>query len=240
MKIGITERGDAAYNLKWIPWVKSGKPAILISKNPEKLYSIVKQFDKPNIIVHCTITGNGGTEMEPNVLPFEKSLESYYDFVEYLGKDRVVLRIDPIIPEEPYLVNSLSVLSSAKERLKENMTRVRISFIDNYEHVKERMSNAGMKQFSFEFNAPLKQRIEIWEKMEKPLLCGEKDMPTTGCLSEEDCKILGVEPETGKSGQRNACGCLSNKHELLDTPEQCESACLFCYWKKEHKRGGLF
>ncbi|MFA5299875.1 MAG: hypothetical protein WC389_16950 [Lutibacter sp.] len=31
--IGITEGCDPTINLKWIDWVRSGKPAILITKN---------------------------------------------------------------------------------------------------------------------------------------------------------------------------------------------------------------
>lgn len=37
--IGITERGDAALDLSWEDWVFAQKrPAILISKDPLKLY----------------------------------------------------------------------------------------------------------------------------------------------------------------------------------------------------------
>ena len=34
MKIGITERGDAAFNLNWKKWVIQGNPAVLITKQP--------------------------------------------------------------------------------------------------------------------------------------------------------------------------------------------------------------
>lgn len=72
-RIGITERGDAALDTSWEDWVFVQKrPAILISKDPLKLFtevtSMVDQYGFcPNIIVHCTITGFGGTKIEPNV-----------------------------------------------------------------------------------------------------------------------------------------------------------------------------
>lgn len=235
MKIGITERGDAAYNLKWIQWVKDKKPAILITKNPERLYEILKSFLNPNIIVHCTITGNGGTILEKNVPIADKSILALQKFVSFIGKDRVVLRIDPIIPEEPYLQNSLNVLKHAEILMGENLPRVRISFFDNYEHVKNRMKETGMKFFDYEFHAPLQKRIEIWEKMGKPAICGEPKMPSTGCISDIDCKILKVEPLVSDHRQRNACECLSNKFELLDTPEQCQHNCVYCFWQKGFK-----
>ena len=36
--IGITEKGDAGIHTGWKPWVSEGKPAILITKSPSKLY----------------------------------------------------------------------------------------------------------------------------------------------------------------------------------------------------------
>lgn len=239
-KIGITERGDAALNTKWIPWVVCKRPAILITKDPSRLFNIINAGESSqdyNIIIHCTITGNGGTDMEPYVPDYKTSLQGYRKFVEKYGKDRVVLRIDPIIHLEPYIDNSLKVLEEAKLMMGDNMTRVRISFMDNYEHVKERMIKNGQIPFDFSFNAPLRTRISIWEKMGKPLLCGEKDMPSVGCISETDCQILNVEPDTKTTGQRKACQCLNNKLELLNTPQQCEHNCVYCYWKKENKKG---
>ena len=114
MKIGITERGDASFNLKWKSWVKRGNPAILITKQPEILVNQLVEIDNPNIIIHCTITGNGSTVMEPDVPPYKDSLDAYYYLVEKYGSDRVVLRIDPIIPVEPYLSNSYKVYNEAK------------------------------------------------------------------------------------------------------------------------------
>jgi hypothetical protein len=54
-KIGITERGDTVINLDWIPWVKEGKPAILITKNPIRVYDALKPIKNKNVIVHATI-----------------------------------------------------------------------------------------------------------------------------------------------------------------------------------------
>jgi hypothetical protein len=58
--IGITERGDAALDMGWKSWVSSGRPAILITKNPRLLMDKLLDVESRNIIVHCTITGWGG------------------------------------------------------------------------------------------------------------------------------------------------------------------------------------
>jgi len=236
-KIGITERGDAAFNTKWLKWVKiEKKPAILISKQPELLINILINNDllnAKNILFHINITGNGGTEMEPCVPNYKKSLESFYYLVEKYGKNRVVLRIDPIIPIEPYLKNSYAVLSDVKEKLGKDMTRVRISFLDNYNHVKSRMKEKGLTPFDYSFHAPLNDRKKIWLKMGQPEICGEPNMTSTSCVSEIDCEILGVEPMESISTQRKECHCLANKKELLNEKKPCNSKCIYCYWQND-------
>ena len=93
------------------------------------------------------------------------------------------------------------------------------------------MKEQGLLPFDFYFHAPLKQRLEIWNKMDKPELCGEPDMETTGCISEIDCRILGVEPIERDFKQRQECLCLGNKQELLNDKKVCPSKCIYCYWK---------
>jgi len=234
-KIGITERGDAAFNDKWIKWVKSGNPAVLITKQPNILVNKLISNDllDSNIIIHVCITGNGDTVIEPNVPKYQDSLDDFYYLVDKYGKDRVVLRIDPIIPTEPFLQNSYAVLDAAKTKLGDDLPRVRISFLDNYNHVKERMKELGLETFDYYFHAPLSTRIKIWNDMGRPELCGEEGMTSTSCISEIDCKIFGVEPIKAEHSQRKECGCLGNKHELLNTPKPCNSKCVYCYWKNK-------
>ena len=231
-KIGITEKGDAALDTSWVDWVANGNAAILISKNPVVLFQKVKLLTvKPNIIVHATITGNGGTEYEPNVPEWEDAIEGLYSFLEMFGPERTVLRIDPIIPTKKMLQNSLDVYNRVKKDLGKDMCRVRISFFDSYKHVQERMEKKGVEIPYTDFNAPLKLRESIWKKMGKPEICGEVGMPVTACISERDCQILGVIPFKGRAEQRTACACLSNKYELLSKPHPCTHQCIFCYWK---------
>ena len=93
----------------------------------------------PNIIVHCTITGFGGTKIEPNVPEVDVSLEGYYKFINLLGKDRVVLRCDPVIPTEKCAVFAATAVMS-----KSLGTQIRFSFLDLYSHVQQRFIDAGV------------------------------------------------------------------------------------------------
>lgn len=235
-KIGITESGDPCFDLKWLPWVKLSNPTILITKNPLKLYNLIRCIKNANLIVHATITGNGGTIIEPNVPNYKEALEGLYKLVDLLGKERVVLRIDPIIPHKDYFKNSKMVLDEAKEHLKENMCRVRISIYDNYQHSKDRLSLVGVEFKHNSFNLPLEDRKKIIEYFGDVEVCGEDGIKSTPCLSEKDCQILGVKPGIVTKRQRYNCHCLSNKFELLKrTGSQCEHQCKYCFWKKDFK-----
>jgi hypothetical protein len=74
-EIGITERGDVALDLGWLPWVQKGKPAILITKDPRT-------------------PGFGRSVLEPYVSDKFESLTAYKQLICVYGIDRVVLRID--------------------------------------------------------------------------------------------------------------------------------------------------
>lgn len=234
-KIGITEGGDPSFSSQWVKWVTEGNPTILITKDPKKLYEKIHEFNvKYNIIVHCTITGNGGSIIEPNVPSPDDSLEYLYKFVELLGPDRVVLRIDPIIPTNDYVRNSFNVWKNAKMTLGENMCRVRISFYDNYQHSAKRLHDAGVQLMQDTFNMPLALRTKIWKALEEPEICAEEGMTSTSCVSVRDCEILGVEPGSDVSHQRKHCKCLNNKYELITVRKQCAHKCLYCFFKDDY------
>lgn len=222
-KIGITERGDPALDHSWTKWVKEGNPAILITKNCITLEKMLDEMLFPNVIVHCTITGWGGTSIEPNVPKPEDTLKSYKSLSEKLGPNRVVLRIDPIIPSTIGLEKAVYVNSH-------KLGRVRISFLDAYEHTKMKFKELGMFIHD-EFHAPLDIRKGIWEMLECPEVCAEPGLPCSGCLSALDCVVLGVQPSKSLCGQRPLCLCVANKFELLTEKKPCPHGCVYCYWK---------
>lgn len=236
-KVGITECGDPVFSDSWIPWCKEGFPAILITKDPGKLWQILdKEFPNqpPNIIVHGTITGWGGTKMEPNVPGITPSLLALQSLIQMLkNPDRVVLRIDPIILTAEGVLRAWEVKRNAEVM---NLThRMIISFADMYPHVKKRFSRNGLQIPHDSFHAPLELRNKMWKAMSdgifSPNICGEPDMPCIGCVSKWDCEILGVEPMANLNPQRKGCECCGNKKQLLTDRMRCFHNCQYCYWK---------
>jgi DNA repair photolyase len=235
MEIGITERGDAALNIEWLHWVNDGKPAILITKDPlklEKIFNKVNKVSDLNVIVHCTITGYGSTVIEPNVPSVPDAIDGYSNLVEMLGANRVVLRVDPIFPSLKGETFASSVMTLARAVAS---TRIRVSFLDNYPHVKTRFMEAGMIPFDYNFHAPLETRKRLLDNLISNFgeieVCGEPDFSCTGCISQKDIDTLGVDMIKKNFKQRYSCACLGNKVELLKNRERCFHGCLYCYWK---------
>jgi DNA repair photolyase len=222
--IGITERGDAALDLKWHDWVTSKKPAILITKDPKLLCCYLNGTE--NVIIHCTITGFGKTILEPNVPEVIKAVEGMNILINKFGVERVVLRIDPIIPTGKGITRALEVFAC---RTKDQ--RVRISFLDMYTHVKERFIKNGITPPYFSLHAPLELRKDVAAQFPGAEVCGEPGFKCTGCVSAKDCEVFGIQPTANLREQRPDCQCLMLKIELLLTKHPCAHKCLYCYWQ---------
>ncbi len=263
ISIGITERGDAFINNEWEKWVlEDKKPAILITKNPSALIKKYPSlfFKKDgkldgNIILHATITGLGGTPLEPNVLPYGIQLSELKNFLldETFCKERIVIRQDPLIPyisigAEFYRSAILEIASFAKE----NNLRYRTSFFDYYPHVRERFNKIKdinpdwapyisiLNQYQSEMHMDLNVRNTFLDYIKSSGLaddeieiCGEPGMKCTGCVSLRDLNIFGLslEDTLPKGMQRPACACLGIKKELLNNKHPCAHNCAYCYWK---------
>lgn len=227
IKIGVTERNDPGLDFSWIEKSKKYNGVILITKYLSDKF--IEEASKVNSIVHATITGYGGSILEPNVKTWKWSAKQFSKLVNTIEKNRVVLRIDPIIPNDT--ITSFLMYNT----LSKYNTRIKISFLDNYPHVKVRFIKAGLKPLSYNFHAPLKLRKEFYKAFnnENIEVCGEPGFDCVGCVSKKDLKTLGIKiPENVKKGfQRPECSCLSIKHEIFTERKQCPNKCLYCYWK---------
>jgi DNA repair photolyase len=236
LRIGSTERGDAGIDFTWTKKLQDLN--IIISKNlNDKLIGhLIDNQDK--IIFHSTVTGHGGTIIEPKVPKLDFSFEQFEKLI-LAGFDikRFVLRVDPIIPTEDGLKVAKNVLEKYKNS---GVERVRFSFLDMYEHVKIRFKKQGIELPYSSFHAPKEmidnglRMIEDYEKYYTFESCGEYLKYKIGCISKKDLEIAKIKGElNGSSFQRKACLCPANKKELLKDKKVCQHQCIYCYWQKE-------
>ena len=241
-RFGITEAGDAGLDLSWVdklyPTLNVVISKHLTTKNEKLLDALVNNKDK--VIFHCTCTGYGGTVIEPNVPSPCEVRDGVIELVRRgFPAEQIVLRTDPIIPTEKgiALVGNVWNLFAAT-----GIKRCRVSVIDIYPHVRERMLSAvGCVPFDG-FKAPKEMfdNLNIEMMLHKNQYCfescAETDLPVAegiGCISKKDFEVLHIPfvVDTVGGFQRKGCKCLAGKTELLKSKKQCPSGCIYCYWK---------
>lgn len=248
MKIGITERGDAGINLSWVAKVNQVDGMILITKNITEMFALnVLDLHRKGykIIVHCTCTGYGGTELEPHVPPYQAQLFALASLIhEGFPAENCVLRIDPIFPSEKGL-NRVREVINYFIALNTGVTRVRVSIVDEYNHVKQRYRERGWNPLYGNNFGPSNEQVEMVAHLLNAYsftyeTCAEnylaqclRDSQIIGCVSVKDLRIMGIPAEamTLNPQNRNGCHCLSCKYELFEKRQPCPHGCVYCFWK---------
>lgn len=250
LKIGFTEAGDGGRDLSWLPKCLSRKVdgAVIVTKTlTDKCINAVMECHKNSfpIIVHATTTGWGGTLIEPGVWHFTVQLNQIAKLIDAgFPIQNVILRIDPIWPTDNGLTRVKQVIERSIFMGILPAARIRISVLDEYRHVKERIRKAGFEPIygpdrfqpsPEEFAAVEKTLSEYdltYHTCAEPFLTSEK-FCHTGCLSELDLQLMGLSyDKTFKNPQnRHGCECLGCKTELLSCKHPCASECIYCYWK---------
>ncbi len=237
--IGIVENTDPCFHLEIFDNLYDGN--IIITKRlTDKLNERLIQY-KEKCILHLTVTGMGGSKVEPFVPSVEQSFKKFKKLIEDgFPIDHVVLRIDPIVPTDKGINTALHVIDVFKDC---GIKRVRFSVLDMYKHVKERFEKAGITIPYHTFHAPLEKRLEIRDKLVEigkkdgfeVEACGEPGIESISCLSQKDIDILGLTDKIkleGNKGQRKSCSCPVNKTQLYKNKmEHYQHGCLYCYIK---------
>ena len=240
--IGITERGDAGIDFSWVDKIQSTAYSVVITKNTttERFHKAALE-NASKILLHATVTGWGGTPMEPNVPSPEESVASVTRLVtEGFPAEQIVWRIDPIVPANGEL--GLKAAHRAFRLINEskhihNITRIRVSVVDGYAHSLRRMAAVGIKpNFSQASWNRVNDMLRYWEKQGFTIeACAEPKLYAshTGCVNMLDAQRFGVDianlPINGQ--KRSGCLCSTAKTELLTNRKQCPHKCAYCYWR---------
>ena len=244
--IGVTETSDPGLHWKMIKKLRSSN--IIITKHLEDPEFRKWLIDHQRcIILHATITGWGGSSVEPGVPSMVDSFKYLMELIDAgFPMRQVVIRIDPIIPNDLGIENLKKVLSLATAI--QGASRARLSVMDMYKHIKSKLERKGIDismYKGFQASEEAFKRVDdiIAEYAAKyPEIhfecCAEKLLKSCnhiGCVSNIDLSILGL-PQwcEGRSSQRSTCLCPANKIQLLggyyNTPK-CSSHCAYCYMR---------
>lgn len=240
--IGITETTDPCFHLEIFDNLYAGN--IIVTKNlTDKLIEkLIEHGDK--CILHFTVTGMGGSKIEPFVPSLEASVKKFKKLTDGgFPVNQTVLRIDPIVPTNKGVETALNVIEAFKGL---GIERIRVSFLDMYDHVKDRFSENSIKLPYNTFHADQTVRTnalnKIWTNavlfgFKSVEICGEPGFESISCISQKDIDILGLTDSIkleGNKEQRSSCGCPANKRQLVRAkPHRCEHKCLYCFWQGE-------
>jgi DNA repair photolyase len=218
---------------------------VLISKNfTDQFTKNVLANTKP-LVLHCTCTGYGGTKLEPNVPDYKTQLNNLKNIINMgFPAERCVLRIDPVFPSEEGLKRVGEELDYFIS-LNTGITRIRISIVDEYPHVRERYKQYGWKPLYNGNFGPSKAQIELVAKTlnKYPFayeVCAEDylsqcllNCKVNGCISNTDLELMGIPVIDMPINPQNrkGCHCLSCKTELLTEKKPCPHQCVYCFWK---------
>lgn len=243
-RFGTTETSDPCFHLEIFDNLYEGN--LIITKRLTDAFIDKLVENKNKIILHCTVTGMGGSRLEPLVPIKEAMLAKTKALIDKgFPVEQIVLRVDPIIPTEKGVQTAIDTM---KCFLPLGIRRIRISFLDMYNHVKERFYESLNKLPYETFHADEQLREQAIERILTEVtgdyeleFCGEppttkfKNISNTPCLSQKDVDILGLTDKIkleGNKGARRTCGCPENKTELIkDKPRRCQNKCLYCFWK---------
>lgn len=194
-----------------------------------------------HIFCHFTLTGLGGTPLEPGVPPWKEAMEQLLPVIRFVGHPRrVTVRFDPIIHwrEDGVRSNLPYAEEIFKESVRQGVKDVRISFATLYGKV---LTRPGWSWY----DPPLEERLEIAGSlvdMGRSLgltiyACSDHALEGVGALPSSciDGRLLselhpkGVVANTEKDrGQRKECSCTVSV-DIGSYSQRCPGGCVYCY-----------
>ncbi|MGB9880480.1 MAG: DUF1848 family protein [Anaerolineae bacterium] len=218
-------------------WSKDFRPLL---RNVAGVRDALAHYDQ--VFCHLTITGLGGTALEPGIAPWQEVIAQIPELVAFAGDPRrVSIRYDPIVHwyESGEIKSNLPFAEPIlREVSKTGVTAVRISFATLYGKVRKR---SGWQWYD---PTPAK-RLEITQQLvalARSLgltlyACSQSDLCLAGALPSRciDGELLSMlhpnrlPAATGKDpGQRPECGCTPSV-DIGSYWMRCPNGCRYCY-----------
>lgn len=215
-------------------WTKD--PARLLS-NPDLRTQV---GDYPSVFVHVTITGMGGSVLEPKAPGAEESLDALEDLAQLVsGPEHLALRFDPIVhlrlPNEVVYSNLHHFEPVAGRAAGVGIRRVIVSWMQRYRKVERRLARVGVEAVE---PAPAERDSEA-EHLRRVVDglgvevrgCCVPGWPRGACIDGSLFRQIHPAGErcsrAKATGQREHCGCTRSVDIGWYGP--CVHGCLYCY-----------
>ncbi len=199
------------------------------SKNPRPLLDRIDEINGYCYYLQYTLNAYG-KEIEPNVPSRDKSIKTFEEFSEIIGKDRVIWRYDPVVIDDTHSIDwHIEHFNELASELHHYTRKCVFSFADPYRKGLHIASNVEMDTISKAF-------FEICEKYKLELCTCSENREFPGikhnkCIDDELIKkLFGKTVDSKLDGQRKYCGCV--KCSDIGFYDSCTHGCTYCYANK--------
>ena len=224
------------------------------TKNPQNMLAhpkLRKTLEKLNqVCVLLTITGLGGTELEPEVPTKDQVFQQLPGIIDFLGSPkRLALRYDPLID---VVYQNKTRISNIDRNLFEDVLerahvlgikRVIVSYVTVYQKVKKRLAQNGLRIIEH----PIEEIVDFIKNEMMPRAesrgmelstCVLPNLTTKGCIDGAILRELHPQKEpcslAKDRSQREDCHCTKS----IDIGQwfACYHNCLYCYGNPTQKK----
>ncbi len=211
------------------------------TKNPLPILDKLHKINK-KMYFHITITSYQ-KDIEPFVPSKKEVIEAVKKISQEIGKDNVVIRYDPVFINDKYTLEyHLKAFARLCELLEGYVTKILISFIDDYKNVRKNYPILNYKELtendyktiglSFSKSAK-KHHIEVHTCAEEKNLT-EYGFIKDECMSKELAyRLTGKKYKKWKARKNVPCECI----EMVDIGvyNSCRHFCKYCYANYDEK-----
>ncbi len=217
---------------------------VIWTKNPQNMLSPGELRDTlesySQLYVHLTVTGLGGTVLEPNI-PAWKTVQQMMPGLIALvrGPERITWRFDPIARcmAQGNLAGNIEMFDEiASSMAAAGITSCRTSWVQPYPKVLRRMEKKGLRLVPHN-EQEQKNHVQLLEQTAAALgmslhYCSVEGCERSSCIDGALLTRLhpdGITCSTKRAKrQRKLCGCT----ESIDIgwySQKCPNGCLYCY-----------
>lgn len=247
--VWTTEMSDPKFSWpRIVDLIKKGEPVILYTKAAPSQATIELLHKHKNMALGVTITGWGGTWLEPGVEEPKKVIDAFVQANEHLkDPERLKLRVDPVVPTTEGFCRASMVLNRLKIP-----TKVISSLIQYYKGQDHVFSKLEINMDLYQVRSqralyPTKEIADIWVENfysfapdgSELQMCGMPYNVTgvvnhKGCVNSSLLEAMGIKDfKTIAPGkQRPGCKCVIKKRQAASG--RCHHGCVYCYAHKEN------
>lgn len=224
-----------AYPPDWVHTI------VIWTKHPANMFDHValnKMLGKyDQLYVHFTITGMGGSVLEPGTPKTEESLKLLPDLIRFVGRpERVRVRFDPIVNlrMDGKRYSNIARYEEIAPTIREmGIASVSISWMQVYRKVARRLEAHGVEVASYDLEEQWAWMQEVSRRCGIALhACCVEGVPTSACIDGELLTRLHPKGErcswARARDQRKLCGCTKSL-DIGWYSQVCPGGCLYCY-----------